>query len=70
MSSQLSKTTPSEGFTCDCEHASSSNTNMHKTSCWKVPKCIYCKERSDSWYLCSCEDIHVSQYLFECASKN
>ena len=56
MSSQPSKTTPSKGFTCDCEDPDNLNTTYHKSSCWKVPKCETCKRRIDDTFECRCED--------------
>ena len=58
MSSQPSKTTPSKGFTCDCEDPSSIHTIMHKTICWKVPKCDKCEIRTDN---CPCDCTYVAE---------
>lgn len=56
MSSKPSKTTPSKGFTCDCEHAEETDTKLHLASCWKVPKCETCERRTDGLFDCRCED--------------
>ena len=64
MSSQPSKTTPSKGFTCDCEDPNNPDTTFHKIVCWKVPKCKHCNKRTDKFISCVCEDVFVSYNQF------
>ena len=54
MSSQPAKTTPSKGFTCDCKDPNNPDTTFHKSTCWKVPKCEECEQRTDDDDMCDC----------------